>query len=431
MILFVSYALRGHAMPMIVLAEELARRGHRVIFAMPEEGREWIREPSVDFLPWQPRLPNGRNLTELQRQAREEASKHACQARGQWYVAKSMADTYVPVYESLKPIVERLRPDAIGAGQIVIPAMDLAIGAGIPLIVQSFFVQPNMTRRVRRRSPIATGRLRWSDRVLGFVWQRRLRRVRRLHEKNRRACSPCLPMRDLFQKCTTINFSARCIEQPQATDEKQTTDGIHFVGPLTRPVDPLVHELERWLDQHTDQGVVLAAFGTFVVLRKEQIEALATGLEGCGKQALWVLPERRQSLLPQRPLPFRIEAHIDQNAVLAHPAVKAFVTHAGANSFMESLFWGKPMLAMPFMLDQPAYARKGVELGVATIADAHNMTADAIRRGLSQVLNDSRFAIAASRIGEALRRTPGAAGAADVVERTCGLPPRSGVRQSV
>ena len=56
--LFISYAMRGHAAASIQIAEELARRGNRVSFAMPEEGRDWIADPGIHFLPWTAPLEN-------------------------------------------------------------------------------------------------------------------------------------------------------------------------------------------------------------------------------------------------------------------------------------------------------------------------------------------------------------------------------------
>lgn len=41
-----------------------------------------------------------------------------------------------------------------------------------------------------------------------------------------------------------------------------------------------------------------------------------------------------------------------QNDVLGHPAVKAFVTHAGSNSICEAGFHGKPVVCIPLLADQ-------------------------------------------------------------------------------
>lgn len=47
-----------------------------------------------------------------------------------------------------------------------------------------------------------------------------------------------------------------------------------------------------------------------------------------------------------------------QNDILGHPAVKAFVTHAGSNSLYEAAYHGKPVVSVPIMNEQPANAVK-------------------------------------------------------------------------
>ena len=47
-----------------------------------------------------------------------------------------------------------------------------------------------------------------------------------------------------------------------------------------------------------------------------------------------------------------------QNDVLGHPAVKAFVTHAGINSVYEAAYHAKPVVAVPLIADQPENAVK-------------------------------------------------------------------------
>ncbi len=47
-----------------------------------------------------------------------------------------------------------------------------------------------------------------------------------------------------------------------------------------------------------------------------------------------------------------------QNDILGHPAVKAFLTHAGINSLYEAAYHGKPIISVPLIVDQPANAAK-------------------------------------------------------------------------
>ena len=47
-----------------------------------------------------------------------------------------------------------------------------------------------------------------------------------------------------------------------------------------------------------------------------------------------------------------------QNDILGHPAVKAFVTHAGSNGLYEAAYHGKPVVSVPLMNEQPDNAAK-------------------------------------------------------------------------
>ncbi len=65
-----------------------------------------------------------------------------------------------------------------------------------------------------------------------------------------------------------------------------------------------------------------------------------------------------------------------QNDVLGHPAVKAFVTHAGINSLYEAAYHAKPILSIPLISDQPANAAKVMlaplnQLAVAVSGSLH------------------------------------------------------------
>ena len=47
-----------------------------------------------------------------------------------------------------------------------------------------------------------------------------------------------------------------------------------------------------------------------------------------------------------------------QNDVLAAKATKVFVTHCGVNSLQEAAYHGTPIVAVPFLADQPYNAAK-------------------------------------------------------------------------
>ncbi|NYI77415.1 macrolide family glycosyltransferase [Nocardioides panzhihuensis] len=115
-------------------------------------------------------------------------------------------------------------------------------------------------------------------------------------------------------------------------------------------------------------------------------------------------------------LPGNVEVHhwLPQRAVLAQAG--GFVTHAGMGGSSEGLMAGVPMVAVPQAVDQFMNADRLVELGVARRIDAEDVTADALRAALLELLDDpDRVARSAQLRADALAEG-GTRRAADLIE---------------
>ena len=72
------------------------------------------------------------------------------------------------------------------------------------------------------------------------------------------------------------------------------------------------------------------------------------------------------------------------------PACAAFVTHAGFNSVREAVEAGVPMVALPLLAEEPANARRLVELGLGLSLTPEELTAAALRNAVERVLSDEK-----------------------------------------
>ncbi|XP_047063302.1 UDP-glycosyltransferase 73C4-like [Lolium rigidum] len=140
----------------------------------------------------------------------------------------------------------------------------------------------------------------------------------------------------------------------------------YFLGPLSLPppspadADGTIvgdSECIDWLDSKPDRSVVYVCFGSLAPVSDHQLHQLALGLEASGQSFMWVV--RAENWSPPEGWVERVgdrgkllTAWAPQTAILAHPAVGAFVTHCGWNSVMETVAAGVPVLTWPMVFEQ-------------------------------------------------------------------------------
>ncbi|XVF03133.1 hypothetical protein REPUB_Repub04eG0234800 [Reevesia pubescens] len=177
--------------------------------------------------------------------------------------------------------------------------------------------------------------------------------------------------------CVFNSFDALETEHIQCFKTHAGHDRVFSVGPLslTGPdvsdrgklgsgSDPNDQVL-TWLDGCPNGSVVYVCFGSQKLLKKEQMEALANGLEKSGARFIWVVkpgttqqkedgygivPDRFEERVAGRALV--IKGWAPQVLILNHRAVGGFLSHCGWNSVLEGIVGGVMTLAWPMEADQ-------------------------------------------------------------------------------
>lgn len=101
-----------------------------------------------------------------------------------------------------------------------------------------------------------------------------------------------------------------------------------------------------------------------------------------------------------------IAKFLPQNDILAQPSVKAFITHSGLLSTHESLWYGKPMIAIPFFADQVRTAAKFVRAGVAVDINFRSLSIETFKKAILNVLEDRKYSENANKISKLFRDKP-------------------------
>jgi len=133
---------------------------------------------------------------------------------------------------------------------------------------------------------------------------------------------------------------------------------IVLTGPLSDPPTDLLpilkekdEKLSDWLDQalKDNQDVVYLSIGSEAKWRDWSVKALYHGLKKLGVKVVWSLKDF-EIPVPEDPN-FYVKPWIPQIEVLAHPAIKAGLTHCGFGGVNEFINASVPVIAWPHFAD--------------------------------------------------------------------------------
>ena len=110
----------------------------------------------------------------------------------------------------------------------------------------------------------------------------------------------------------------------------------------------------------------------------------------------------------------RVERTISHAAVLERG--RLLVSHAGHGSVMKALWYGRPMVLVPWGRDQPGVAFRAAALGVAEVVPREDATAETLSTAVDRALGDEAMRDEAARQGDRLRATDPFGTAAALVE---------------
>ncbi|EGD73904.1 hypothetical protein PTSG_05600 [Salpingoeca rosetta] len=127
------------------------------------------------------------------------------------------------------------------------------------------------------------------------------------------------------------------------------TPSVRMVGPiLPEPAVPVQDANIRDILDNAEHGVVLVSFGTIARLEDDQAEMLANAFGKLKQKVIWKFNGNRPKVADNTLLVDWVE----QNNVLGHPNVRAFVAHGGANGILEAAYHGVPLIGFPLFADQ-------------------------------------------------------------------------------
>lgn len=205
-------------------------------------------------------------------------------------------------------------------------------------------------------------------------------------------------------------------------------DFIAAFGPIvTKDRESMPEELRAWFAAQGDRPVVYVSFGTIVSIAPPQAAVIARAAKTLGVSMLWALPSHERIFRPSDlPSDVRVEARVPQRAVLAHPAVRCCVTHAGAGTVQEALVEGKPLVCMPALWDQFYNSVLVESLGVGRQLSWGRLSERRFVETVRAVVRSPEVRRAAEQLGRELVEMQGQVEIVRYVERLAAAPREAG-----
>jgi UDP:flavonoid glycosyltransferase YjiC (YdhE family) len=367
----------GDLQPLVAAALALRDRGHDIQFVGDSAVRHLLQDVGMDCEILPPDLDLGPRLAAAVREAMAATGGDLLAAGPK--VQERMSTWAQQTAEPVADAIRRHRPAALVTSLFGVEVLQLAAPPCPWAVVNStFYVGPHPPRRLEQDiGPRAIPLLSRYASLLGSA--------------------------DLVLHATDQLFDF-------AFDRLPTRH--HYVGPLGIWEPP--SQPPEYLAQPGDQWVLVSISSQLqddVPLAEAALAALA------GRPVRVVLtlgPDHDPAELGAIPANARVERTISHASVLTHG--KLLVSHAGHGSVMKALWYGRPMVLVPWGRDQPGVAARAMALGVAEVVPREHASPITLRAAIDRVFKSDEIRAAADQNGARLRATDPPSVAASLVE---------------
>lgn len=163
---------------------------------------------------------------------------------------------------------------------------------------------------------------------------------------------------------------------------------VEIGGFHVNPPKKLPEDLKKYLDDAKD-GFILFSMGSNLKsedLKPEVREGILKAFSQIKQKVLW----KFETDLPNAPENVKIMKWVPQQDVLAHPNIRAFISHGGFMSTVEAVYHGVPIIGIPVFGDQEFNVQSAVENGYAVKIDLAELSEKTLLEALREILTKEK-----------------------------------------
>lgn len=177
---------------------------------------------------------------------------------------------------------------------------------------------------------------------------------------------------------------------PSYTESAPLVPSMIEIGGFHISKEPLGSDLKRYLD-NSKEGVIYFSLGSNLQSKDLTSNQRHIFMEAFKKLPFKILWKFEDEHLPAKPENVKIQKWLPQRAVLEHPNVKLFISHCGHISETEAVYFGVPLICIPFFGDQPTNAAIVTKNGIGLKLDFGEFSAEIFEKTLNEVLYNKKY----------------------------------------
>ena len=207
---------------------------------------------------------------------------------------------------------------------------------------------------------------------------------------------PAVSIVDMIQNaslCLLLRDSSINVVRPDMPDV------IPVATLMGRPAKPLTGDLKTFMDS-SPNGVVLMSFGSVIdELPAPALKNFFIAFEQIDQRVIFKYKHKLDNV----PANVHVVDWMPQNDLLGHPNMKLFVTHGGMNSYIEAVYQGVPVLAMPIAIDQYGTAALIKSQGIGDTLPLSDFTSEQLKNAITTIIGDTHYKNTATKLSAIYR----------------------------
>jgi MGT family glycosyltransferase len=382
--LFLNLPLYGHVNPTLAVVQELVKRGHQVSYYLPERFHRVIQATGATFRSYQ---------SPINPQWVFDASD----------LPRSLPDLLVKESRQVLPqILERMRaeqPDCLVYDRLCVWGNIVAQVLNVPAIaLHTTYVRQGETKgeEAGRTETTLCSQVQMPSR------QSHLDVPDARNDQKSDWEKLCEAYHVPPSKVAAQRFIVFLPKEWQPNGHVLDNRYL-FVGPSILPR----HEESDFLFDHLSDTlpILYISLGTIVSNQPTFFQLCLEVFDGQRWQVVLSVGKQMDlAALGSVPDNFLVAPHVPQLEIL--PRTHVFLTHAGMNSTMESLYYGVPMVAIPQTHEESITAHRIAQMGLGVMLERKAVNAATLREAVERVANDISFRQRAQIMQRIIRREP-------------------------